>query len=242
MYQPSVGGGMGRATRRILAALVSLITLLAVLATAPPPAEAGVVDLPTPPEPGCIDTVAGGVGLHEGVQTPAGGIVLDVPGPIIMVVVEWIGRDDANSGVSDLELEVTGPGGTVSRHRPGQPGQHRPGERERHRDDLRLVGRHHRPGRRRRGRGVHLRHRAVRQLPRPGPVVGRRGDRRVRHAARATRRSARSSGRSAPTSSSGAPPTPRPPPTSSCGTGPSLWPRKPRSPCERHSAEPTPRR
>ena len=119
MYQPSVGGGMGRTTRRILAALAALITLFAVLATAPPPAEAGVVDLPTPPEPGCIDTVAGGVGLHEGVQTPAGGIVLDVPGPIIMVVVEWIGRDDANSGVSDLELEVTGPGGAVTDTVPG---------------------------------------------------------------------------------------------------------------------------
>jgi hypothetical protein len=110
---------MGIVTRRILAALAALITLLALLATSPPPAEAGVVDLPTPPDPGCLDSVAGGVGLHQGVKTPAGGIVLDVPGPVVQVVVEWIGRDDANSGVSNLELEVTGPGGTVADTIPG---------------------------------------------------------------------------------------------------------------------------
>jgi hypothetical protein len=79
----------------------------------PRAARAEIIDFPAP-GPGCIDTVAGGVGLFEGVQTPSGGVVLDVPGDIVQVVVEWIGRDDLDRGVSSLDIAVTGPGGTAS--------------------------------------------------------------------------------------------------------------------------------
>ncbi len=66
-----------------------------------------------PPIEGCVASVAGGVGLLDGVATPAGGIELDVPGPVVKVVVEWLGRDDAAAGVSNLALTVTGPSGVA---------------------------------------------------------------------------------------------------------------------------------
>ncbi len=83
MNDPAVGAGVARAGRRVWLLFAALAILLALLATAPRMAEAGVVDLPTLPDPGCIDSVAGAVALDTGVPVPAGGIDLDVPGPMV---------------------------------------------------------------------------------------------------------------------------------------------------------------
>ena len=85
----------------------------ALLIAGPEPARAGVEELP-PPGEGCLDSVAGAVGLSFDTQTPAGGTNLDVPGPVVQVIVEWMGRDDADTGASDLEVTVTGPEGVLA--------------------------------------------------------------------------------------------------------------------------------
>jgi hypothetical protein len=93
------------------------ITIAALVAALLPlmsaPAYADVLELPIPDDR-CIASVASGFGLSEGVKSPADGVELNVPGPVVSVIVEWTGRDDADSGTSSLDIEVAGPGGSSS--------------------------------------------------------------------------------------------------------------------------------
>ncbi|MEL6890411.1 MAG: LPXTG cell wall anchor domain-containing protein [Actinomycetota bacterium] len=84
-----------------------------VTTTSTAPATAEVVDIPGPTS-GCFDSVAAGVGLFEGAVTPAGGVTLDVPGPVEQVIVEWIGEFvDAPTDFA-LGVEITKPDASVT--------------------------------------------------------------------------------------------------------------------------------
>ena len=99
--------------RRIFWLGVVAALVFSLLALGPGVAEAGVIDVP-PPGEGCLDSTAGAVGLHEGVADPAGGFSIDVPGPVVMALVEWGGIFEDDPATPELGIEITGPSGTNS--------------------------------------------------------------------------------------------------------------------------------
>ena len=95
---------------------VSLVVALVLVALGPIPnvASAEVIEIPTELT-GCFDTTAVGVGMHNNVLTPADSLVLNVPGPVEMAVVEWTGKFNVAApaaGDRTLGVEIAGPSGT----------------------------------------------------------------------------------------------------------------------------------
>jgi hypothetical protein len=82
-------------------------------------AHADVDNVPAP-DAGCIAAVAESFASGGNDPSGRGRVDLTVPGTIERVIVEWVGRDDANLGVSALNLEVVGPHGSL--HDPARTG------------------------------------------------------------------------------------------------------------------------
>ncbi len=78
----------------------------------PPAVQAESVDLDI--SDGCYDSVAGAFGMFENTVSPAGGITLDVPGPVVQVMVEWMGEFQTAPADPDIGLEVNGTAGVIT--------------------------------------------------------------------------------------------------------------------------------
>ncbi len=115
------GASMTATTRpRLFAAILAVVLAASGMAglVVAPPARADIIDLPAPAN-GCLDSVADAVGLYEGVVTPAGGMSLDVPGPVVQVIVEWVGEFADEPADPTLGLSVDGPSGVTAGTAPG---------------------------------------------------------------------------------------------------------------------------
>lgn len=99
---------------RRLAVVVGVLALFTSLWATALPAHADIEDLPNTPPPGCLDYTSGAVGMFQNTVTPAGGFTLDVEGPVVQVVVEWLGEWRQEPADAELAIEVTGPGGSTT--------------------------------------------------------------------------------------------------------------------------------
>lgn len=74
-------------------------------------ARADIETLPTTSDQGCLDYVSGAVGMFQNNVAPDD-ITLDVPGPVIQVIVEWSGRWSTEPADAELDVTVSGADGT----------------------------------------------------------------------------------------------------------------------------------
>ncbi|HSF87377.1 MAG TPA: hypothetical protein VLG28_17195, partial [Acidimicrobiia bacterium] len=102
------------APSRAFGILLVLGMILAILEPLPSPASAEVIDIPVSIE-GCLATTAVGVGMHNNIVEPAGGVSLAVSGPVAAAVVEWTGKFNVAAPAppdTTLGIDITGPSGT----------------------------------------------------------------------------------------------------------------------------------
>jgi hypothetical protein len=105
----SFGGRAPHRTRALSAAITFMLAIVTLPFLAAPAAQAEVIDV-IPPMQGCLDSDAAGVGFRE--DDSAKTLVLDSEGPVLLVIVEWMGIWEDPPADPELDIEVTGPSGT----------------------------------------------------------------------------------------------------------------------------------